>query len=362
MGRSRVASQKPARTSLLRAPVNVTWEISGTCNLACVHCLSADVSRESGEDLDFDQCTRLIDEFDKLKIFQINFGGGEPFLRDDFIDLLYYTHHKGITTCVSTNGTMLDEKIVKRLKRMDLLYVQISLDGASEETNDRIRGKGTFKQILSGIKLLSKHQFPNFSINTVVTRLNFREIGQLHALAREHGAKTRLSRFRPSGRGKEAWDEYRLDTDRLAALSMYLRAHGDVLTGDSFFSIAPRDRRGQGMNMCGAARMTCSISPGGDVYPCAFLHDVPFKAGNVKNDLFGSIWRDSASFNMIRSIRIEACERCSRFDMCHGGCPAVAYFLTRTLNHSDPECLATFQTRFSLNEQIREVKQYAGTI
>lgn len=333
----------------------MTWEITGSCNLACAHCLSADVRRDLREELDFAQCTRLIDELDRLKVFQVNFGGGEPFLRGDFLDILDYAHGKGITTCVSTNGTLLDGKLVKRLKQMDLLYMQISLDGASEETNDRIRGKGTFRQILSGIALLARHQIPHFSINTVVTRLNFREIVQLHALAREHGAKTRLSRFRPAGRGKEAWDLYHLDGDQLAELSMYLRAHTGVLTGDSFFSIAPRERRGQGLNMCGAARMTCSVSPDGDVYPCAFLQDALFRAGNVWEERFESIWQQSAPFNMIRSVRIEACERCSRFHLCHGGCPAVAYFLTRTLNHPDPECMTTFQQHFSSDEPIRGV-------
>jgi MoaA/NifB/PqqE/SkfB family radical SAM enzyme len=90
----------------------------------------------------FDQCTRLIDELDRLKVFQINFGGGEPFLREDFLQILNYAHSKKITTCVSTNGTVLDDKLVKKLRAMDLLYIQVSLDGATPETNDQIRATG----------------------------------------------------------------------------------------------------------------------------------------------------------------------------------------------------------------------------
>ena len=50
-----------------------------------------------------------------MQVFQVNFGGGEPFLRDDFLEILRYAHHHGITTCVSTNGTLLDDALVDAL-------------------------------------------------------------------------------------------------------------------------------------------------------------------------------------------------------------------------------------------------------
>jgi MoaA/NifB/PqqE/SkfB family radical SAM enzyme len=127
-------------SSRLYAPVNLTWEITRACNLSCRHCLSADLRRSGTLELDFTQCATLIDELDRLKVFQINFGGGEPFLREDFLSILEYAQGKGIVTCVSTNGTVLNRALVERLKRMNLLSIQVSLDGASEETNDRIRG------------------------------------------------------------------------------------------------------------------------------------------------------------------------------------------------------------------------------
>jgi mycofactocin radical SAM maturase len=334
----------------LNAPVNLTWEITGSCNLSCAHCLSAEVRKNLRSELDFQQCVRLIDELDRLKIFQINFGGGEPFLREDFPAILRYAHSKGIVTCVSTNGTVLDAQLVATLKSMDLLYIQVSLDGATEETNDRIRGKGTYNRILRGIEILANHSIPNFSINMVVTRLNFQEIHLFHELARNSGAKTRLSRFRPVGNGKEAWDLYHLDKDQLQELSLFLDSHKEILTGDSFFSIAAQERRGLGMHMCGAARMTCSVSPDGAVYPCAFLQDRIFLAGNVTQQSLELIWRDSAAFHMIRNIRVESCESCSRFNFCHGGCPAVAYYLTKSLHYSDPECMATFQEDLSAGD------------
>lgn len=310
----------------------------------------------------FDQCTRLIDELDRLKVFQINFGGGEPFLREDFLQILNYAHSKKITTCVSTNGTVLDDKLVKKLRAMDLLYIQVSLDGATPETNDQIRGDGTFEHILNGIRLLAKYEIPHFSINTVVTRINFTEIALLSELAKKFGAKTRLSRFRPSGRGKGAWDAYHLNKTQLCELSSYLGGHRDVLTGDSFFSITSEDRRDLGLNMCGAAKMTCSVSPDGSVYPCAFLQDSLFLAGNVMETSFESIWQESLALNMMREIRIESCQGCVRFGLCHGGCPAVAYFMTQSLEHSDPECMTSIQEHVFPQESNRGVLRHVGTV
>jgi mycofactocin radical SAM maturase len=327
----------------LSAPVNLTWEITRVCNLSCRHCLSADLRRNGSQELDFPQCAALIDELDRLKVFQINFGGGEPFLREDFLAILEYAHGKGIVTCVSTNGTIVDHSLVERLQSMDLLFLQVSLDGAREATNDRMRGEGSYRRILQGIELLASHQLARFSLNMVVTRQNFLEIPLLDNLAKQYGAQTRLSRFRPAGGGKEAWQALRLSREQLQELSLFLGGRPDILTADSFFAIASGDRRSLGMNRCGAARMTCSIAPDGSVYPCAFLQDDIFLAGNVTRQSLASIWQESSAFRMMRSLHSQSCERCRRFDLCHGGCPAVAYFLTKSLNHPDPECMATFR-------------------
>ena len=143
--------------------------------------------------------------------------------------------------------------------------------------------------------------------------------------------KTRLSRFRPSGNAKKVWKEFHLNKEQLAELSQFLSAHKEVLTGDSFFSITGKDRRELGLNMCGAAKMTCSVLPDGTVYPCAFLQDEPFRAGNITREPLDSIWQNAAPFAALRNARVESCESCTRFNLCHGGCPAVAYFLTQIL-------------------------------
>lgn len=320
--------------------MNVTWEITETCNLTCSHCLSADLRASGNGELDTGACKDVLDELARMQVFQVNLGGGEPFLRDDIFDLLAYAHTLGITTCVSTNGTVLDADLVDELLSMDApVYLQVSLDGALPATNDAIRGEGTFARVLHGVELLAERGYPDLSLNMVVTRVNAGELAAFHKLARGFGARTRLSRFRPSGAGCGRWEEYRLSREQLLELSAFLGEHPGIATGDSFFSLAPESRRELGLHRCGAARMTCAIAPDGGVYPCAFLCDPAFLAGNVTDRPLSVIYTGSPVLEAFRELEVESCRGCDRFDACHGGCPAIGYFLTHAVGAPDPECL-----------------------
>ena len=169
-----------------------------------------------------------MDDLAAADVFQVNFGGGEPFLRDDFLDVVTYAQSKGITTCVSTNGTLLDDDLAERLAAMDGLFLQVSLDGATSGTNDAIRGAGTFARILDGVECLRRHAVRDFSLNMVVTRVNVHEVAEFARLAARLDAKTRLSRFRPSGAGCCLLGGLPPDEGAApGALGVPGRAHGD---------------------------------------------------------------------------------------------------------------------------------------
>jgi len=325
----------------LRAPVNVTWEITLKCNLHCSHCLS-DAGKPLEDELTAGDCRRLVDQLTALKIFQVNIGGGEPFIREDFLDILSYAHEKSLVTCVSTNGMLIDHGLAKRLSRLKMLYLQVSLDGATAEVNDRIRGKGTYKKILNAIGCLARQGAP-FSINAVLTRTNYPQLDDLREMAKEYGAELRVSRFRPSGRGKESKAFLGPDKDQLEAFAEWLEGHDLVRTGDSFFCLTSENRRRKGLDMCGAAKMTCCISPTGDVYPCAFLQERPFLVGNIREKALKELWDKSMVFAQLRNLNVDTCMTCTRFEVCRGGCPAMAYHIYHDINMPDPECLVNLK-------------------
>jgi mycofactocin radical SAM maturase len=321
----------------LSAPVNLTWEITHQCNLNCIHCLSSS-STEAPDELSLDECRSIVDQLAALKVFEINFGGGEPLLKDYFLPLLRYIHTKEIVTCISTNGTVLTDEAIALFTGNPLVNIQVSLDGATPEVNDRIRGQGTFHRIIRGIERLAGKDI-SLSINTVVTSLNFRQLAQLKELASSFGASLRVSRFRPSGRARESWEMLRLSSAQLRELSDWLGDDPSILTGDSFFSISGDGRRQLGLDMCGACKMTGCIDPCGFVYPCAFMQEKGFCGGNLRETTFKDIWDNSQVFNYFRHLEPESCRNCSRFSKCRGGCPAVAYYVSKDLNSADPECL-----------------------
>lgn len=272
-----------------------------------------------------------------MKVFQLNIGGGEPFMRPDFLDLMDYAHEKGMVTCISTNGTLIDRHIARRLDH-PLVYIQVSLDGATPESNDPIRGRGSFRKVLQALEHLRERDI-EVSINTVLTRLSYPELDALIDLSSAYGAKLRVSRFRPSGRGKRSWSRLNVSADQMLRFSDWLDRHLGVSTGDSFFSVTTEERRSLGLNMCGACKMTCCISPEGGLYPCAFLQEDDFRAGNLPAARFGEIWRNAPVFQSFRQLEIKSCESCRRFDLCHGGCPAIAYHTQRKIGVADPGCL-----------------------
>jgi len=325
----------------LSAPVNLTWEITHLCNLSCIHCLSSSGDATPGE-LGLDECRRIVDELAALRVFEINFGGGEPLLKDYLPPLLRYIHDRGIVTCISTNGTVLNEAVLDVCRDNPLVNIQVSLDGATPEVNDRLRGPGTFDRVMRGLERFAGLGVP-LSINAVVTALNFGQLDRLKELAGSYGARLRVSRFRPSGRARQSWELLRLNPAQLRELSEWLGDDPTILTGDSFFSISGDGRRRLGLDMCGACKMTCCIDPVGDVYPCAFLQDDKFCSGNLRETSLKQIWDDSPVFRYLRELEPASCRDCPRFSECRGGCPAVAYFIRHDLNSPDPECLASWQ-------------------
>jgi mycofactocin radical SAM maturase len=263
-------------------------------------------------------------------------------VRPDFWELVDYAtaHHVGVK--FSTNGIKITPEAARRLAGSDYVDVQISLDGATEDVNDALRGPGSYRTALRAMQNLAAAGFTGFKISVVVTRQNAGQLDQFQALADRFGAQLRLTRLRPSGRGADVWDDLHPTAAQQRALYDWLVVHGEqVLTGDSFFHLAGYGEALPGLNLCGAGRVVCLIDPVGDVYACPFaIHD-NFLAGNCRRDGgFTRIWRESELFASLRQPQTGgACSACSAFDACRGGCMAAKFFTGLPLDGPDPECV-----------------------
>jgi mycofactocin radical SAM maturase len=325
----------------LDAPICLTWEVTYACNLSCVHCLSSSGRRDPRE-LSTAECKALIDEFERMQIFYVNIGGGEPTVRPDFWELVDYATAHRVGVKFSTNGVKIDAAVAQRLAASDYVDVQISLDGATAEVNDAVRGAGSYATALQAMQYLADAGFRGFKISVVMTRHNVGQLDAFKALADRFGAQLRITRLRPSGRGADTWDELHVTAGQQRQLYDWLVAHGEgVLTGDSFFHLAAFGDALPGLNLCGAGRVVCLVDPVGDVYACPFaIHD-NFLAGNVRSTGgFSTVWRESELFADLRRPQTGgACTSCSAFDACRGGCMAAKFFTGLPLDGPDPECV-----------------------
>ncbi|MCC8245601.1 mycofactocin radical SAM maturase [Saccharothrix luteola] len=326
----------------LDAPICLTWELTYACNLACVHCLSSSGRRDPRE-LSTQECRALIDEFQRMQVFYVNIGGGEPTVRPDFWELVDYAVDHQVGVKFSTNGVRIDRARARALAASDYVDVQISLDGATAEVNDVVRGPGSYATALRAMANLRDEGFRDFKISVVMTRQNVGQLDDFAAIAEEHGAQLRITRLRPSGRGADVWDELHPTAEQQLRLYEWLSANGDrVLTGDSFFHLnALGSTPLPGLNLCGAGRVVCLVDPVGDVYACPFAIHREFLAGNVREPGgFTGVWRGSDLFARLREPSDGgACSSCSAFDSCQGGCMAAKFFTGLPLDGPDPECV-----------------------
>lgn len=324
----------------LDAPICLTWELTYACNLACVHCLSSSGRRDPRE-LTTAEAKAFIDELHDLQVFYVNIGGGEPTIRRDFFELVDYAISRNIGVKFSTNGSRIDAAMARRLASMDYLDVQISLDGATADVNDAVRGVGSYDMARQAMQHLADADFGPFKISIVVTRHNVDQLDDFVAMADGYGAQLRVTRLRPAGRGAESWHDLHPTNEQQRTIYHWLKAHPDVLTGDSFFHLNALGEPLPGLNMCGAGRVVCLVDPVGDVYACPFVMHEEFKGGSVRDaGGFTEVWRNSDKFAEMREPQAAgACASCEMYDACQGGCMATKFFTGVPLDGPDPECV-----------------------
>ena len=326
----------------LDAPICLTWELTYACNLACVHCLSSSGRRDPRE-LSTAEAEAVIDELQRMQVFYVNVGGGEPTVRPDFWHLLDYAIGHDVGVKFSTNGIKLDKARAAQLAAHRLRR-RADLPGRRDRRGQRRRPRHR----------LLRHRHPRAGEPG-----RGRDEG-LQGLRRRHPGERRPARrrsrrsptatapscgspgFRPSGRGADVWDRLHPTQAQQRELYAWLLANGDdVLTGDSFFHLSALGEALPGLNLCGAGRVVCLIDPVGDVYACPFAIHENFLAGNVRDEGgFQRVWQSSELFADLRSPQTGgACTKCAHFDACRGGCMAAKFFTGLPLDGPDPECV-----------------------
>ena len=155
--------------------IEISWEITSGCNLRCKHCIvSAD--EHTNNDVDFDDIINFIKKL-KDHNLSINFTGGEPFFRKDFLDIVRYCVDNNIKVQIITNGLLFTEESFELLKENNI-SLGISVESFKKEHFESIRGKNTYDKLISNINILKEKNI-SFNIYTTFNKYNEDEIKEM---------------------------------------------------------------------------------------------------------------------------------------------------------------------------------------
>lgn len=173
--------------SVNRPGLRIVWEITSACHLSCRHCFR---TVNTPPDLSTHEAVRVITEMRDLDVRKVGLTGGEPFLRRDLLDLVALIQSHDMLVKVVTSLTALPARAVDRLARLGGLEVAFSVDGASADSHDYLRGEGRFAQLMRNLALVSGME--NIQLNgiCVLSKHNCSEIPQVVELAARHSLRS----------------------------------------------------------------------------------------------------------------------------------------------------------------------------
>lgn len=323
--------------------MNPYVEITTACNLRCLHCYNG-----SGTDsalITMNDLKQICDSMKKADLDHITFSGGEPTLHPNFKEFISFCCDEGFSITIVSNATMIEEELGTFLRDKNINF-QISLNGVSPNTHDKLCGKGTFKRTMRGMDILLKY-LPNeaISIHCMMERYNINELVELIKLAyNKKISSVSFAWVNSLGRAVDNSIDFSMPIEELIEVGADLKNNPIV-----------KDYIKKGMNIqipeysdscpfLGEDRIGIAprIDSYGNVYLCQSFNDYSF--GNIREiNLYDLICASNAPVKLIEKIqearkKIEKCKQCVWQYQCNGGCPAEAVMRTGDIGGEDCYC------------------------
>lgn len=341
------------------APRRVYWEITRACDLACLHCRAEAAPDADPRQLDTKAGLKLLRQLSEATPKpHVIFTGGDPLKRGDLFELIAAARELGLGVSVSPSATpLLTDDAIDRLVGAGVEAISLSIDGATAERHDAIRGvPGCYERTLASGRRARKAGLA-FQVNTLVSAETLDELPRIDALVREIGASRWSLFFLVNvGRGTVLTPISAEQTEELLGwLAERAKVPGLVVTTTEAphfrrVALAHRDKsepaaqrpHGHGAGIRDGNGVMF-ISHDGEVSPSGFL---PLSAGNVKMENPIRVYRESPLFVSLRDVDgfHGRCGRCEFRQVC-GGSRARAYVASGDPVGEDPLC--TYEPRAS---------------
>ena len=358
------ANEQKSGVSAGHGPV-VVWNCTRTCNLKCKHCYADSDSRKYEGELSTKEAKTFIKDLHEFKVPVILFSGGEPLVREDLFDLIQYAGNYKIRSTISTNGTLIDKDIAKRIKQSSVGYVGISLDGIGSTHDEFRRSKGSFDKALNGIRNCREVN-QKVGLRFTINRHNYNQLEDIfHLIKEEKIDRVCFYHLVYSGRGSEmikediSHEESRAVMDLIMKKTVELGDKVEVLTVDNHADTVYLYLQAQKkyahladnifklMQMNGGNRSGIAIANVdymGNVHADQFTQQYTF--GNIKERGFKEVWTDISNPIMNglkdrKALLKGRCSKCKWLSVCNGNFRTRSEAVTGDFWASDPACYLT---------------------
>ncbi|MBZ5611116.1 MAG: TIGR04053 family radical SAM/SPASM domain-containing protein [Acidobacteriia bacterium] len=340
-----------------KTPLNIYWEMTQACALACRHCRASACPDAHPDELSLEEgraFLRQIPEFGE-PLPQLILTGGDPLKRGDLYELIDEARRLGIGVSITPAATpALTREVLVRLQQHGVDGLGLSLDGSTAARHDSIRGvPGTFDRTMQAIRWAQELEMP-LQVNTLVASETAGDVPAIYELLKPYGVSRWSLFFLISvGRGKVLQP---LTPDEGEGLMNWiyetsLASPFTVATTEapSYRRVALERMRAEGMTgeqikRSGAYRGfgirdghgIMFVSHTGDICPAGFL---PLTVGNVRNSRVAEVYREEPTFQSLHDPgQFEGrCGTCEYHALC-GGSRARAFGATGNPLAEDPFC------------------------
>jgi len=325
------------RAQRLGVPFAVHLDVTYRCNEQCVHCY---LDHHDHGEMTTVEIKNLLNELAEAGVFVLSLSGGEIFMRRDIFEII--EHARALMFCVKlkTNAVMIHEEQAARLRDLDIQSIQISIYSHRPEVHDAItKLPGSLRRSITAIRFLKSQGLRVVMANVLMTE-NMQDHHGVKALAEELGAEYTLDpTVTPMMDGERS--TVALNAGE-SALQTLFRDESYVGNADEFCSPpAAMDEASKDSLPCSAGHTICYVSPYGELYPCV---QFPYSCGNVRQQRFIDIWKNSPQMKEVRSIRLRDLSSCSQ--CAHGAsctrCPGLAFLEGNMRGPSTADCEKSF--------------------
>lgn len=305
-------------------------DLTNKCNLTCIHCLR-DAGKAAKNELRTEEWLEVVDNFSDFHKGQVCFSGGEPLLHPGAFDIIKLAKKKGMFVVLFTNGTMIQRPEVADELARYVDRLQMSLDGATAEVNDSIRGKGCFEKVLRAAKLLEDKPL-EINIGMALMPQNSTNLEKnIEHLTQRFSSNVNF-RIAPAMIDGRAQASHVIKNKEEAQKK--LRSLVGDLYKKHLKAISPTEKNVK-INNCGYGE-TFTISSIGDVYPCN-IYESRVRMGNVRENPISDLLYELELIRDAANVEnIPECKTCALKIICFGGCRLNNFYKHGTI--SKPSC------------------------